>query len=57
MPKQSSSSAYVSNILMIFSGSTAGGSGGRRSLRDPLRSRRAAPLSYYAALLRPPRIQ
>ena len=35
---------------MIFSGSTAGGSGGRRSLRDPLRSRRAAAALSWAAI-------
>ena len=35
---------------MIFSGSTAGGSGGRRSLRDPLRSRRAAAARSWAAI-------
>ena len=36
---------------MIFSGSTAGGSGGRRSLRLPLRSRRAAAARSCAAIL------
>ena len=35
---------------MIFSGSTAGGSGGRRSLRLPLRSRRAAAALSWAAI-------
>ena len=35
---------------MIFSGSTAGGSGGRRSLREPLRSRRAAAARSCAAI-------
>ena len=36
---------------MIFSGSTAGGSGGRLSLLLPLRSRRAAAARSWAAIL------
>ena len=50
-PMPSSSSAYRSNISIIFSGSIEGGSGGLFSLRLPLRSRRAAAARSCAAIL------